>query len=48
MRVDGVRYCPLSGPVQPKALLAVASRRGDLSASVRQFLKLVARMAAAQ
>ena len=44
MRVDGVRYCPLSGPVQPKALLAVASRRNDPSASVRQFLKLVARM----
>ncbi|MBR1157288.1 LysR family transcriptional regulator [Bradyrhizobium sp. JYMT SZCCT0428] len=47
MKVDGVRYCPLSGPVQPKALLALASRRGDPSASVRQFLKLVVRMAAA-
>ena len=46
MRVDGVRYFPLSGPVQPKALLAIASRRGDPSASVRQFLKLVSRMAA--
>lgn len=47
MRVDGVCYCPLNGPVQPKALLAVASRRNNPSASVRQFLKLVARTAAA-
>ena len=47
MRVDGVCYCALRGAVQPKALLAVASRRGDPSAAVRQFLKVVARMAAA-
>jgi len=46
MRLEGVRYCPLRGPVQPKALLAVASRRGDPSAAVQQFLKLVTRMAA--
>jgi DNA-binding transcriptional LysR family regulator len=46
MRIDGVRYCPLRGPVQPKALLAIASRRGDPSVVVRQFLRLVARTAA--
>jgi DNA-binding transcriptional LysR family regulator len=47
MRVDGVRYSPLRGPVQPKALLAIASRRGDPSAAVQQFVRLVGRMAAA-
>jgi DNA-binding transcriptional LysR family regulator len=47
MRVDGVRYCALRGPVQPKALLSLASRRGDPSAAVKQFLKLVGRTVAA-
>jgi hypothetical protein len=35
--MDGVRYCPLKGPVQPTALLAFTSRRCDPSAAVRQF-----------
>lgn len=47
MRVDGIRYCALRGPVQPKALLAIASRRGDPSAAVRQFLKQISRTPAA-
>jgi DNA-binding transcriptional LysR family regulator len=46
MKVDGVRYCPLKGPVQPKALLAIASRRGAPSATVQRFLSLVTREAA--
>jgi hypothetical protein len=46
MRVDGVGYCPLKGSVQPTALLAIASRRGDPWAAVRKFLQLIARMAA--
>ena len=46
MKLDGVRYCPLKGPVRPTALLAIASRRGDPSAAVRQFLTLVRRLAA--
>jgi DNA-binding transcriptional LysR family regulator len=45
MRVEGVRYCVLRGPVQPKALLAIASRRGDPSAAVQQFLKVIGQMA---
>lgn len=46
MRMDGVRYCRLKGAIQPKALLGVASRRGDPSATVRRFLRLVTRAAA--
>ncbi len=39
--VDGVSYRRLSGAIQPKAPLDLASRRGDPSAAVRHFLKLV-------
>jgi DNA-binding transcriptional LysR family regulator len=38
--MDGVVYCRLAGP-QPKAFLGLASRRGDPSPVVRQFLKFV-------
>ena len=41
MHMDGVTYCRLKGPVQPKAILNLASRRGDPSAVVRNFLSLV-------
>ena len=46
MRMDGVRYCRLKGAIQPTALLGVASRRGDPSAAVRQFVRLVTQAAA--
>ena len=39
--VDGVVYRHLSGPIQPKAPLDLASRRGDSSVVVQHFLKLV-------
>jgi DNA-binding transcriptional LysR family regulator len=45
MNMDGVAYRRLKGPVQPKAVLNLASRRGDASAVVRQFLSLVKRAA---
>lgn len=41
MQMDGVAYRRLSGAVQPKAPMLLASRRGDTSAVVRQFLALV-------
>ncbi len=41
MQMDGVTYCRLEGPLQPKANLNLASRRGDPSAVVRNFLNLV-------
>jgi len=41
MHMDGVVYRPLKGPVQPKAILNLASRRGEPSAAVRHFLSLV-------
>ena len=41
LHIDGVVYCRLKGSVQPKALLNLASRRGDPSAVVRNFLNLV-------
>jgi DNA-binding transcriptional LysR family regulator len=41
MNLDGVVYRDLEGAVQPRALLSLASRRGDLSAVLRQFLLLV-------
>ena len=41
MHMEGVTYCRLKGPVQPKAILNLASRRGDPSAVVRNFLNLV-------
>jgi hypothetical protein len=39
--MDGVVYRRLKGAAQPKAILSVASRRGDPSAVVRQFLNLI-------
>lgn len=45
MRMDGVRYRRLKGAIQPTALLGVASRRGDPSATVRQFVRLVTQAA---
>ena len=45
MNMDGVAYRRLKGPAQPKAVLNLASRRGDASAVVRQFLSLVKRAA---
>jgi DNA-binding transcriptional LysR family regulator len=41
MNMDGVAYRRLMGPIQPKAPLNLASRRGDPSPVVRQFLNLV-------
>jgi DNA-binding transcriptional LysR family regulator len=41
LHMDGVVYCRLKGPVQPKAILNLASRRGDPSSVVRNFLNLV-------
>jgi DNA-binding transcriptional LysR family regulator len=45
MIMDGVAYRRLKGPNQPKAVLNLASRRGDPSAVVRHFLSLVKRAA---
>jgi hypothetical protein len=45
MIMDGVAYRRLKGPNQPKAVLNLASRRGDSSAVVRNFLSLVRRAA---
>jgi DNA-binding transcriptional LysR family regulator len=39
--MDGVVYRRLRGPIQPKAPLDLASRRGDSSVVVQHFLKLV-------
>ncbi len=44
MRMDGVVYRRLKG-AQPKAFLGLASRRGDPSPAVQQFLALVKRAA---
>jgi DNA-binding transcriptional LysR family regulator len=44
VRMDGVVYRRLKGP-QPKVFLGLASRRGDPSPVVRQFLSLVNRVA---
>jgi DNA-binding transcriptional LysR family regulator len=41
MHMDGVVYCRLKGPVQPKAHLNLVSRRGDPSAVIGHFLSLV-------
>jgi DNA-binding transcriptional LysR family regulator len=45
MQMDGVTYRRLTGTAQPKAPLLLASRRGDTSAVVRQFLALVRQVA---
>jgi DNA-binding transcriptional LysR family regulator len=41
MHIDGVTYRRLKGPNQPTLPLDLATRRGDPSAVVRHFLKLV-------
>jgi DNA-binding transcriptional LysR family regulator len=45
MNMDGVTYRRLAGTIQPKAVLNLASRRGDTSNVLRQFLTLVKRAA---
>ena len=45
MNMDGVAYRHLKGSIQPKAILNLASRRGNVSAVVRHFLDLVKREA---
>lgn len=48
MSMDGVVYRRLKGAPQPKVVLGLASRRGDPSAVVRQFLNLIKRVAKVQ
>ena len=48
MSMDGVLYRRLKGAALPKAVLGLASRRGDPSAVVRQFLTFVRKAARAQ
>jgi len=43
MRMDSVVFRRLAGVVQPKAPLYFATRRGEISATVRKFLELVMR-----
>jgi DNA-binding transcriptional LysR family regulator len=45
INMDGVVYRRVKGTPQPKAVLGLASRRGDPSAVVRQFLNHVKRAA---
>jgi len=45
MNMDGVTYRHLKGTTPLKAPIDLASRRGDPSATVRQFLDLVKRTA---
>jgi DNA-binding transcriptional LysR family regulator len=45
MTMDGVAYRRLKGTIQPKAILNLASRRGNPSVTVRRFLDLVKREA---
>jgi DNA-binding transcriptional LysR family regulator len=45
MNMEGVVYRRIKGSAQPKAVLNLASRRGDPSAVVRQFCTLVRRTA---
>jgi len=45
MAMDGVTYRRLKGTAQPKAVLTLASRRGDPSAVVHNFRGLVRRAA---
>jgi len=40
MNIEGVVFCQLKGVTQIKTPLNLASRRGDASAVVRQFLKV--------
>ena len=41
MAMDGVTYRRLTGPVEPRAILSLASRRGDNSAVIRRFVAMV-------
>lgn len=43
MAMDGVTYRRLTGPIEPRAILSLASRRGDKSAVVRNFVAAVSR-----
>jgi DNA-binding transcriptional LysR family regulator len=43
MHMDGVAFRHVSGAVQPKAPLYLASRRGETSTAARKFLQLVKR-----
>jgi len=45
MHMDGVCYRRLKGAGLPMALLSLAARRGDPSAVVRQFLRIVRKVA---
>jgi DNA-binding transcriptional LysR family regulator len=45
MNIRGVAYRRLTGSTQLKVPISLASRRGDTSAAVRQFLDLVRRRA---
>jgi DNA-binding transcriptional LysR family regulator len=45
MTLDGIAYCRLKGAAQPKAVLNLASRRGEASPVVRNFVNLVRRAA---
>ena len=45
MTMDGIAYRPLKGTSQPKAVLNLASRRGEPSPVVRNFVMLVRRAA---
>ena len=45
MHMDGVLFRRVSGAVQPKSPLYLASRRGETSPAVRKFLELVKRFA---
>ena len=45
LKMEGVTFCPLKGAAQLKQPLSLASRRGDPSPVVRQFLKLAKRTA---
>ena len=45
MTMDGIVYCRLKGSSQPKAVLNLASSRGESSSVVRNFVNLVRRAA---
>jgi DNA-binding transcriptional LysR family regulator len=41
MAMDGVTYRPFTGPMEPRAILSLASLRGDTSAVIRRFVAMV-------
>jgi len=45
VRMEGIAYRGLKGVSQPKAVLNLASRRGDASPVVHNFVNLVRRTA---